>query len=161
MVGVGVNRKWSGISLGAMWWVWGLTGSDLGLVWESCGVCWGSTGSGLVLVWGLCGWCGGQPEVVLGLVWSSHVVKIVLGVNRKWFNRTLVWDVMTGVFLVGLGLIESGLGGCGAVLRMNLKWSGVSKIGSRTFLMSRHFFPENCLDMFGHQKCPKLVPEHF
>ena len=36
---VGVNRKWSGISLGVMWGVWELTGSGLGLVWGSCGVC--------------------------------------------------------------------------------------------------------------------------
>ena len=43
---VGVNRKWSGISLGVMWGVWESTGSGLGLVWGSCGV------------------CGSQPEVV-------------------------------------------------------------------------------------------------
>ena len=57
---VGVNRKWSGISLGVMWGVWESTGSGLGVMW---GV-WESTGSGLGLVWGSCGVCGSQPEVV-------------------------------------------------------------------------------------------------
>ena len=41
--GMGVNWKWSKISLGL---VWVSTGSDMGLVWGSCGG------------------CGGQPEVV-------------------------------------------------------------------------------------------------
>ena len=35
---VGVNRKWSGISLGVMWGVWESTGSGLGLVWGPFGV---------------------------------------------------------------------------------------------------------------------------
>ena len=48
---VGVNRKWSGISLGVMWGVWESTGSGLGLVWGSFGVCVSQPGSGLGLVW--------------------------------------------------------------------------------------------------------------
>ena len=35
--GVGVNRKWSKISLGVMCVVWVLPGSDMGLVWGLCG----------------------------------------------------------------------------------------------------------------------------
>jgi hypothetical protein len=86
---VGVNRKWSGISLGVMWAVWVSTRSGLGfnsiqlnstfifiyfssiqdmlsnckILMFSLGVMWGlwvSTGSGLGLIWG----CGCQPEVV-------------------------------------------------------------------------------------------------
>ena len=62
--GVGVNRKWSGISLRGHVGVWvsNRKWSEISLGVMVGG--WGSTGSGLGLVWGSCGWCGGKPEVV-------------------------------------------------------------------------------------------------
>ena len=60
---VRVNRKWSGISLGVMWGVWKSTGSGLGLVWGSFG-CVGVNRKWSGISLGSFGVCGSQPEVV-------------------------------------------------------------------------------------------------
>ena len=68
MGAVGVNRKWSGISLGVIKMGCVKSGRQPEVAWESkwgsCQNVWESTGSGLGLVWGSCGVCGSQPEVV-------------------------------------------------------------------------------------------------
>ena len=73
---MGVNRKWSEISMGVMWGVWVSTGSGLGVMWGmgGGGGVWVLTKSGLKLVW-------------------SHVGGV--GVNQKWCEISL--GVMLGM----------------------------------------------------------------
>ena len=107
--GVGINRKWSGFSLGVMWGGVGVNRKwsriSLGVMW-GCGcqpkVVWngghvgvlGSAKSGLGLVWGSCGEVWVSTGSGLGLVWVSCGG---VGVNRKWSGVGAGW---VGVFSV-------------------------------------------------------------
>ena len=60
---VGVNRKWSKISLGVMSVLWVLPGSDMGQVWGSCG------GVGVIRKW---------SKISLGVIFLVKIFVLIL-----------------------------------------------------------------------------------
>ena len=137
---VGVNRKWSGISLGVMWGVWESAGSGLGLVWGvnrkwsgghvGCvGVNWKWSGISLGVIWGV--W--ESTRSCLGFLMSRH-----LGVCGQSTGSGLgsVWDLCGSTFLDTIS------------------------VGNRfpNIFDVKTLFPTK---ISGHQKCRKSLPVHF